>query len=60
MRLLYLTNITHEHLDYHRTFDRYVQAKRRLFKIAARHTNGFGVVNADDPSVKKFVSAIGN
>src|SRR5687768_337850 len=32
-----LTNITHEHLDYHGTFKRYMNAKRQLFKIAARH-----------------------
>ena len=29
-----LTNLTHEHLDYHRTFERYRDAKRKLFKIA--------------------------
>ena len=40
-----LTNVTHEHLDYHGTFERYVQAKRKLFKKAK-----FGVVNADDKS----------
>lgn len=40
-----LTNVTHDHLDYHRTFERYVQAKRKLFKKAK-----FGVVNADDKS----------
>jgi len=26
-----LTNVTHEHLDYHRTFARYRDAKRKLF-----------------------------
>ena len=37
-----LTNITHEHLDYHKTFDRYLSAKLRLFRHA-KHT----VVNKD-------------
>ncbi|MEO5950723.1 MAG: UDP-N-acetylmuramoyl-L-alanyl-D-glutamate--2,6-diaminopimelate ligase [Candidatus Saccharimonadales bacterium] len=53
-----MTNITHEHLDYHGTFARYVEAKVRLFKIAGRHGYKFGVVNADDPSAKKFIDAI--
>jgi UDP-N-acetylmuramoyl-L-alanyl-D-glutamate--2,6-diaminopimelate ligase len=57
-----LTNITHEHLDYHGTFERYVQAKLRLFKRANRNKKGLrtGVVNADDPSAAKFTSAIKN
>ncbi len=43
------TNITHEHLDYHKTFANYKKAKRKLFKQAK-----FGVVNADDPNAKYF------
>lgn len=43
-----LTNITHEHLDYHKTFENYVEAKRRLFKRVARR-GGVGIANADDP-----------
>ena len=27
-----LTNITHEHLDYHKTFENYVRAKQKLFE----------------------------
>ena len=53
-----MTNITHEHLDYHGTFERYLDAKVKLFRIAARHGNRFGVVNADDPSAKTFIEAI--
>ena len=44
-----MTNVTHEHLDYHKTFERYRDAKRKLFKKAR-----FGVINADDPSAKFF------
>lgn len=57
-----LTNITHEHLDYHGTFERYVQAKLQLFKRANRNRQGLrtGVVNADDPSAGKFMAAIQN
>jgi len=55
-----LTNITHEHLDYHKTFERYVAAKRRLFELAARHGMRLGLVNADDPQAAAFLSAVPN
>lgn len=45
-----LTNVTHEHLDYHRTFARYRASKLKIFKHAK-----FSVLNADDLSVKLFV-----
>ncbi len=48
-----MTNVTHEHLDYHKTFERYRDAKRRLFKQAR-----YGVINADDPSAEYFESDI--
>ncbi|MEI6237741.1 MAG: UDP-N-acetylmuramyl-tripeptide synthetase [Candidatus Saccharibacteria bacterium] len=50
-----MTNVTYEHLDYHGTFENYLQAKRRLFTITAKSKRGFGVVNADDPNAKKFI-----
>lgn len=55
-----MTNVTHDHLDYHKTFERYRDAKRRLFKIANKHGMRFGVVNADDPSVELFATDIKN
>jgi UDP-N-acetylmuramoyl-L-alanyl-D-glutamate--2,6-diaminopimelate ligase len=55
-----MTNITHDHLDYHGTFKNYVEAKRRLFKIANRNGLRFGVVNAEDPSATKFVKTVAN
>ena len=55
-----MTNITHEHLDYHGTFERYVEAKRRLFKIANRHGLRYGVINAQDPNAIKFVKTVAN
>jgi UDP-N-acetylmuramoyl-L-alanyl-D-glutamate--2,6-diaminopimelate ligase len=55
-----MTNVTHEHLDYHKTFERYRDAKRKLFKIADHNRRGLrvGVVNAEDPSAELFVSDI--
>ncbi len=53
-----MTNVTHEHLDYHGTFENYLAAKLRLFKIAARHGRRFGVYNADDPNAERWQQAI--
>jgi UDP-N-acetylmuramoyl-L-alanyl-D-glutamate--2,6-diaminopimelate ligase len=54
------TNLGHEHLDYHRTFTRYRDAKRRLFKQANANNKGLkiGLVNADDPSAEYFAGDI--
>jgi UDP-N-acetylmuramoyl-L-alanyl-D-glutamate--2,6-diaminopimelate ligase len=55
-----MTNIGHEHLDYHRTFERYRDAKKMLFELCNRNRGGLqvGVINADDPSGKLFSEAI--
>ncbi len=50
-----VTNITHEHLDYHKTYENYRAAKGRLFALvdAAHRKPGVpkcGVLNADDSS----------
>lgn len=55
-----MTNVTNDHLDYHGTFQRYLDAKVKLFKMAAKHGQKFGVVNADDPNSKKFVQLVPN
>ncbi len=55
-----MTNITHEHLDYHKTFERYREAKLKLFKHAAANKKGLqiGIVNAEDPSAEYFTRAV--
>lgn len=55
-----LTNLTHEHLSYHGTFERYRDAKRRLFKRANANKQGLqvGIINADDPSAQYFADDI--
>lgn len=40
------TNITHDHLDYHHTFDNYIKAKKGFFDRLA--SSSFALVNADD------------
>lgn len=55
-----MTNLTHEHLDYHGTFERYRDAKVKLFRLVAANGRGLrtGVVNADDPSAPYFAAAL--
>ncbi len=55
-----LTNLTHDHLEYHGTFKKYQEAKRKLFKIANKHGFKYGVVNADDGSAELFASTVAN
>lgn len=57
-----MTNITHEHLDYHGTFEEYRDAKKRLFELCNANTKGLqiGIANADDPSGELFAQAIKN
>ncbi|HSX27720.1 MAG TPA: UDP-N-acetylmuramoyl-L-alanyl-D-glutamate--2,6-diaminopimelate ligase [Patescibacteria group bacterium] len=58
--LAVMTNVTHEHLDYHGTFERYRDAKLELFKIVNRNKDGLktGVINAEDPSALIFAAAV--
>lgn len=44
-----LTNITHEHLDYHGTYKKYVLAKARLFS-----QSGICILNRDDESYSEI------
>lgn len=47
------TNISHDHLDYHKTFLGYIQAKKLFFDHLEE--NCFAVINADDKNGKTMV-----
>src|SRR5690606_38990459 len=49
------TNLTGDHLDYHKTMDAYADAKARLFAMLPE--GGAGVVNADDPAAERIAAA---
>ncbi len=48
------TNITHDHLDYHETFDNYLCAKKKLFDQL--QSNSFALINADDDHFEDIAS----
>lgn len=46
-----MTNVTHEHLDYHKNLDEYIKVKTELFSRRPK----VAVANMDDPSWQKFL-----
>ncbi len=51
-----LTNVTHEHLDYHKTYEKYVKTKAKLLRNSKT-----AIINKDDESFKSimyYVSSI--
>ncbi|MCI0515537.1 UDP-N-acetylmuramoyl-L-alanyl-D-glutamate--2,6-diaminopimelate ligase [candidate division KSB1 bacterium] len=49
------TNLTQDHLDYHKTMDAYRNTKMRLFQWLT--ADKFAVINRDDPSADYFIQA---
>lgn len=47
------TNITHDHLDYHKTFDNYLKAKKGFFDRLP--SDAFALINADDRNAKVMI-----
>ncbi|MDQ3692367.1 MAG: UDP-N-acetylmuramoyl-L-alanyl-D-glutamate--2,6-diaminopimelate ligase [Chloroflexota bacterium] len=51
-----VTNITHEHLDYHRSVEAYRRAKAILFE----RTAGPAIINLDDPGACSVIDSVAN
>ncbi len=47
------TNLTQDHLDFHKTMEDYFKAKAKLFEMTS--PQGFGTVNIDDPYGKEMM-----
>jgi UDP-N-acetylmuramoyl-L-alanyl-D-glutamate--2,6-diaminopimelate ligase len=50
------TNLTRDHLDFHRDMEDYFAAKRRLFSLLP--ADGFAIVNLDDPRGADLVRTV--
>ncbi len=54
------TNITHDHFDFHDNFEKYLEAKSKLFReLGVNRTKSrpcYAVINADDPSAPHMVA----
>ena len=48
------TNLTREHMDFHKTFDDYFAAKRRLFEGTGAGLPDVAIINSDDEWGKKL------
>ena len=51
-RAAIFTNLTRDHLDYHKSMEEYFRAKAKLLQFLA--PDGLAVVNADDPAWRKL------
>ncbi len=57
------TNLTQDHLDFHKTMEQYFEAKSRLFtglNEGEKKFNKKAVINVDDPWGRKLVNKIAN
>jgi len=50
------TNLTHDHLDYHKNMANYLRAKLKLFKMLS--AKGIAIVNIDDPYTPKIMEKV--
>ncbi len=49
------TNLSPEHIERHGSFEKYREAKMKLFEVVARKKDGVGVYNLDDDNVGFFL-----
>ncbi len=47
------SNLSRDHMDFHKTLDDYMSSKEKLFGMVKQ--NGAAIINADDPVGKRFI-----
>ncbi len=52
------TNLSRDHMDYHRDRADYLKAKRRLFEIMASLKSGAAVINQDDAACNDLIAGL--
>jgi len=50
------TNLTHDHLDFHKTREEYLAVKRKLFETLK--PEGVAIINVDDPASRSLIEAV--
>ena len=59
-RTVVFTNLSRDHLDYHKTMEAYAEAKRLLLDGAGGEAPRFAVINRDDPVGQDWLEASGS
>ncbi|WP_424245623.1 UDP-N-acetylmuramoyl-L-alanyl-D-glutamate--2 [Elusimicrobium posterum] len=56
------TNLQHDHLDFHKTFDNYFHAKKKLFTSLAQNTKPVktAIINNDSEYGRRLISELGD
>ncbi len=52
------TNLTHDHLNFHGTFDHYFASKRKLFEGTGAGAPAVSIINVDDPYGRQLLDAL--
>ena len=50
------TNLSHDHLDFHKTREEYLAVKRKLFETLK--PEGIAIINVDDPASRSLIEAV--
>ncbi len=55
-KIAIFTNLTHDHLDFHKSMEGYLAAKRKLFEMLSK--DGIAIINVDDPYSKSIIEVV--
>ncbi len=52
------TNLTQDHLDFHKTMDHYAQSKAKFFSTLGKNKPAFALINLDDTYAQTFIASL--